>query len=282
MAEKRTPTIALLTDFGTRDVHAGIVRGVLADRAPEARVIDLTHEIPAGDVRAAALHLWQVHTYVPAGTVLLTVVDPGVGTARRPIAIQLPNGYGVGPDNGVFSYLLAPGEGPHAVVIDVSRLSAEPPSTTFHGRDVFAPAAAKLAQGAPLSDLGPPAQDLVTLPVPRLDVSAKSATGEVLWVDSFGNAVTSVGRLRAFESTIELEPCWQPGLPVSIRSGAARIQIGAGRLLPLSRTYGEVPAGEPLAYIGSSGLLEIAVHGGRADKVLGLAPGFPVTLVFEG
>jgi S-adenosylmethionine hydrolase len=280
MAEKRRASIALLTDFGTRDAYAGIVRGVLADRAPEARVIDLTHEIPAGDVRAAALHLWQAHAFLPAGTIFLAIVDPGVGTARRPIAVQLPNGCGVGPDNGVFSYLMTPETTQHAVVIDVRRLTTEPPSLTFHGRDVFATAAARLARGAALSDLGLPAANLVSLPTPRLDVTAENAAGEVLWIDSFGNAVTSIGRLHASGAAVELEPCWLPASTVSFRASAARVQIGASRL-PLSRTYGEVPAGELLAYIGSSMLLEIAVHGGRADKVLGLAPGIPVTLLFE-
>ncbi len=280
MAQQQRPTIALLTDFGTRDAYAGVIRGVLADRAPDARVIDLTHEIPAGDLRAAALHLWQAHAYFPAGTVFLAVVDPGVGTARQPIAVRLPNGFGVGPDNGVFSYLLAPGEAPHAAVIDVSRLSPGMPSMTFHGRDIFAPAAARLARGAALSDLGPPAANLVSLPTPRLDLTAESAAGEVLWINSFGNAVTSIGRLHASGPAVELEPCWLPASTVSFRASTARVQIGANRL-PLSRTYGEVPAGKPLAYIGSSMLLEIAVHGGRADKVLGLAPGIPVTLLFE-
>ena len=282
MAEKRPPTIALLTDFGTRDAYAGIVRGVLADRAPEARVLDLTHEIPAGSVRAAALYLWQAHAYLPAGTVFLTVVDPGVGTARRAIAVQLANGFGVGPDNGVFSYLPTPGDAPRAVVIDVSRLSAEPPSQTFHGRDVFAPAAARLAQGGEFSDLGPPARDLVTLPAPRLDVDSHGAAGEVLWIDSFGNALTSVGKLHGSGPEVELKPAWQPGPQVRFCASEARVRIGPGRQLPLSHTFGDVPAGEPLAYIGSSGLLEIAVHGGRADEVLGLAPGIAVTLLFEG
>jgi len=282
MAGTRQPTIALLTDFGTRDAYAGIMRGVLADRAPEARVLDLTHEIPAGDIRAAAFFLWQANAYLPAGTVFLAVVDPGVGTARRAIAVQLPNGFGVGPDNGVFSYLPTSGDAPRAVVIDLSRLSAAPPSRTFHGRDVFAPAAARLAQGGALSDLGPPAQDLVTLPAPRLDVSAQSATGEVLWIDSFGNALTSVGRLHASGSDVELKPCWNPSRQVRFRAPVARVQIGSGQCLQLSRTYAEIPAGGALAYIGSSGLLEIAVHSGRADEVLGLAPGIPVTLLFEG
>jgi S-adenosylmethionine hydrolase len=152
---------------------------------------------------------------------------------------------------------------------------------TFHGRDVFAPAAARLAQGAALSDLGPPALGLVTLPSPRLEVSERNATGEVLWFDSFGNALTSVGRLQASGTELSLKPCWQPGSPVSFRVLEARVEFGADRRLPLSRTYAEVPVGEPLAYIGSSGLLEIAVHGGRADGFPGLVPGIPVTLVFE-
>jgi len=281
MAEKRRASIALLTDFGTRDAYAGIVRGVLADRAPEARVIDLTHGIPAGDIRSAALHLWQAHAYFPSGTVFLTVVDPGVGTARRAIAVRLPNGFGVGPDNGVFSYLLTPGDTLQAVIIDVSRSSVEMPSVTFHGRDVFAPAAARLAEGAALTDLGPPAANLVSLPAPRLDVTPTCAAGEVLWIDSFGNAVTSIGRLHASDRAVEFQPCWCPGSTISFRASAARVQAGASRL-PLSRTYGGVPAGEPLAYVGSSGLVEIAVHGGRADQALGLAPGIPVTLFFEG
>jgi len=280
MVEARRSTIALLTDFGTRDPYAGIVRGVLASQAPEARVVDLTHAIPAGDIRGAALHLWQAHAFFPAGTIFLTVVDPGVGTERRPIAVRLPNGYAVGPDNGVFSYVLEPGTAPDAVALDVSRLSTAPPSRTFHGRDVFAPAAARLAQGAALSGLGAAVRDLVTLPAPRLEISAQGAEGEVLWIDTFGNALTSLGKLNMVGADIELDPCWSSGSLSRFRAQSARVRVGSRRL-PLARTFGEVPIGEPLAYIGSSQLLEIAVHAGRADEALGLAPGNPVTLRFE-
>jgi len=275
------PTIALLTDFGTRDAYAGIVKGVLASRTPEARVIDLTHEIPAGDTRAAALQLWQAYAYLPPGTVCLAIIDPGVGSRRRPIAVRLPNGYGVGPDNGLFSFLLAPDRVSEAVIIDVARLTAAAPSLTFHGRDVFAPAAARLAQGAGLSDLGPPAGDIVALPSPRLELNDRGAVGEVLWIDSFGNAVTSLGSLRASGTRLELDPCWRAHPPVSFDASAARVQI-PGRRLPLSHTYADVPAGEALAYVGSSRLLEIGVHGRRADEVLGLLRGIPVMLLFEG
>lgn len=281
MRQRRKPTIALLTDFGERDVYAGVMRGVLAARAPTARVVDLSHEVPAGDVPAAALLLWHAHAYFPEGTVFLAVVDPGVGTARRPIAVRLPNGIGVGPDNGVFSYLLSADSPPRAVAISVPRLHPSSASATFHGRDIFAPAAARLAQGASLSDLGPPATDLVTLPGPRLEVQSGHASGEVLWIDGFGNAVTSIGRLRSHGSSMDLTPCWRPGPSVTFPLSSARVASGQGERLPVSRTYSDVPVGEPLAYVGSSGLLEIAVRGGRADQALRLASGIPVTLVFE-
>lgn len=282
MMDNARATIALLTDFGTRDAYAGILKGVLASRAPEARLIDLTHEIPPGDIRAAAFDLWQAHTFLPAGTIFLAVVDPGVGSGRRPIAVRLPNGYGVGPDNGLFSYLLPPDAAPQAVTLEVTRLSADLPSHTFHGRDVFAPVAALLAGGGALGDLGPPALDLVTLPVPRLDLGDRNATGEVLKIDRFGNAVTSLGSLRLTGTRLELTPCWLPMATRSFDVTAARVQIGSHVQLPLSRTYADVPPGQPLAYIGSSQLLEIGVRGGHADELLGLSPGLQVTLADEG
>ena len=282
MMDMTRATIALLTDFGTRDAYAGILRGVLASRAPEARIIDLTHEIPPGDIRAAAFHLWQVHAFLPAGTIFLTVVDPGVGSGRRPIAVRLPNGIGVGPDNGLFTYLLPRDGAPEAVILEVARLSAEPPSQTFHGRDVFAPAAALLAGGAVLNELGPPAAELVMLPAPRLDLSDQSAIGEVLKIDTYGNAVTSLGSLRLNGMRLELTPCWLPNAARSFNSSSVRVQIGPHLQLPLVRTYADVPPGQPLAYIGSSRLLEIGVHGGRANELLGLSPGVQVTLVDEG
>jgi hypothetical protein len=276
------PTIALLTDFGNRDAYAGIVKGVLAHRAPDARVIDLTHEIPAGDVRAGAFMLWQASPYLPADSVCLAVVDPGVGTRRRPIALRLPNGFGVGPDNGLFSWLLPRGDALDAVEIDPSRQSSSIPSETFHGRDVFAPAAARLALGALLSELGPPVDDIVQLPPPGFEPIAGGVTGEIMWIDSFGNAVTSLGRLRLSGDRAELTPCWHSLPAMTFHAAAARLAFGSGIRLPLSRTFADVPAGEPLAYIGSSGLIEIGIHRGRAETGLGLAPGQAVTLLYEG
>lgn len=275
------PPLVLLTDFGLRDAYVGVVKGVLARLAPESRHIDLTHAIPPGDVRAAAFVLWQASPYLPSDSVVLGVVDPGVGTSRRAIALRLPHGFGVGPDNGLFSWALGPGAPLEAVELDPTRLSPPGLSATFHGRDVFAPAAARLAAGQTLADLGRPLAEIVRLPPPRLEPIPGGLRGEVLWIDGFGNAVTSFGRLRAAGDELELIPAWQEARPRALRASALHLELASGPRLPVARTYGDVPAGEPLAYVGSSGLLEIGVHAGRADERFQLAPGQTVTLLFE-
>jgi len=276
------PALVLLTDFGTRDAYVGIVKAVLARLAPESRHIDLTHAIPPGDVRAGAFTLWQAHEYLPAGSIILAVVDPGVGTSRRAIALRLPNGFGVGPDNGLFSWILDPVAPVEAVELDPARLSPGAPSATFHARDLFAPAAARLAATQTLADLGPPQAEIVRLPPPLLEALPDGLRGEVLWIDGFGNAVTSLGRMRAAGDAFEFSAAWQDHRPRTIRPPAVRLELPSGAMLPLARTFGDVPAGEPLAYVGSSGLVEIGVHAGRADQRFNLSPGQTVTLHLEG
>lgn len=276
------PPLVLLTDFGTRDAYVGIVKGVLARLAPESRHIDLTHAIPPGDVRAGAFALWQAIAYLPPGSVVLAVVDPGVGTSRRGIALRLPSGFGVGPDNGLFSWVLDPAAPVEAVELDPARLSPAALSATFHGRDLFAPAAARLANGHELADLGRPQAETVRLPPPRLEAIPDGLRGEVLWIDGFGNAVTSLGRMRAAGDALEFNAAWQDHRPRTIRASAVRVELPSGAALPLRRTFGDVPEGQPLAYVGSSGLVEIGVHAGRADQLFGLAPGQTVTLRLEG
>jgi hypothetical protein len=276
------PPLVLLTDFGTRDAYVGMVKAVLARLAPESRHIDLTHAIPPGDVRAGAFTLWQAHEYLPCGSIILAVVDPGVGTSRRAIALRLPNGFGVGPDNGLFSWILGPGAPVEAVELDPARLTPGALSATFHGRDLFAPAAARLANACGLADLGAPLAEIVRLPPPRLEAIPTGLRGEVLWIDGFGNAVTSLGRLRAAGEAYEFNPAWQDHRPRTVRASALRLELPSGVRLPVARTYGEVPPGEPLAYVGSSGLVEIGVHAGRADQRFNLSPGQTVTLHIEG
>jgi S-adenosylmethionine hydrolase len=275
------PPLVLLTDFGTRDTYVGIVKGVLSRLAPESRHIDLTHAIPPGDVRAGAFALWQAIPYLPTGSVVLGVVDPGVGTSRRAIALRLPNGFGVGPDNGLFSWILDPAAPVEAVELDPTRFAPGALSATFHGRDLFAPVAARLAVTPSLADLGHPRAEIVRLPPPCLESVAAGLRGEVLWIDGFGNAVTSLGRLRAAGDSYRFSAAWHDLRPRVLRASTLRLELPSGVRLPLARTFGDVPAGEPLAYVGSSGLVEVGVHAGRADQRFNLAPGQAVTLRFE-
>jgi hypothetical protein len=278
------PTIALLTDFGHRDVYVGVMKGVILRAVPEARFIDLTHEIPAGNVRDAAFRLWQAAPFMPAGTILLAVVDPGVGSSRKPLAGSVGSLTCVGPDNGVFSYLAAGVSGMEAVEITAAGIpgsgwASADASGTFHGRDIFAPAAARLALGVPVSALGPRIDAPVTLPPPRLTCDRKELHGEVLCADGFGNVVTSIGRLRRASSGMRLDP-WIPTCEgQDMPSEGLLLRLPDGRSVPLARTFSDVLPGSLLAYVGSSGLVEIAVNSGSARELLHCTPGDQVTLL---
>ncbi|NBD35651.1 MAG: hypothetical protein GVY30_06595, partial [Chloroflexi bacterium] len=187
--------ISLTTDFGIQDAYVGIMKGVMARIAPSAPLVDITHTVPPQDVRAAAYLLWTALPYFPEESVHLVVVDPGVGTQRRAIAARTAWGTLVGPDNGVFSYLWAATAPQQVVALQNTAYQRPQVSQTFHGRDIFAPAAAHLARGVPLAELGPAVSDLVRLPAPRLTVSGTRLEGEVLHIDHFGNVITSVGCL---------------------------------------------------------------------------------------
>jgi S-adenosylmethionine hydrolase len=212
--------------------------------------------------------------------VFLAVVDPGVGSGRKAVALATPRFACVGPDNGIFTYLLAGKPDFTAVEVRQAPVEGRPAaSATFHGRDVFAPAAARLWAGTPLAQLGPAAAELVRLPLPRLEAREdRGASGEVLAADRFGNAITSIGALRQGRGFLDLEP-WLPGSPrVRLTGAAFRVRLPGGTEAPLVRTYSDVQPGWPLAYIGSDGLLEIGVNRGRAVDLLPLARGAAVEL----
>jgi S-adenosylmethionine hydrolase len=240
--------ITLLTDFGTADGYVGEMKGVLLAGAPEATLVDITHEIAAQDVESARLTLARVWRRFPPGTVHLVVVDPGVGTDRAALAVASDERFLVGPDNGVLSA---------ALLIAGSRVVAlETPSNasaTFHGRDVFAPAAARLASGAAIETLGSPAAQprVRRTPEPRRTGDG-ALLGEVIAIDRFGNAITNL---------------------VGLRAGVVE---AVGLSLPLRRTYAEAPVGAPVAIVGSSGLIELAVRDGNAARVLHLTRGTAV------
>jgi hypothetical protein len=257
----RSGLVTLLTDFGLVDSYVGQMKGVLHALAPALRsVIDLTHGIPAQQVAVAAFQWETAWSYFPTGTVHVAVVDPGVGTARRILGFEREGHLFLCPDNGLASGVLSGARG--LVALDLDRLSLPGRSFTFHGRDVFAPAAARLVQGAGLGDLGPAlgAED----PPVRLagfesvqapQTGAARLETRVLFLDRFGNAIT-----RLSGSVLAPDPtAWSVVLP--------------GLRLGVRNTYGQVAPGEPLALLSSFGTLEVAVRDGDAGRVLGLEPG---------
>ncbi len=261
--------ISFLSDFGVRDEFVGVVHGVLAKLAPESRVIDIGHGFPRGDVKSAALGLTRAIQYLPEG-VCLAVVDPGVGTDRRAIAAQTPWGVFVGPDNGLLSPAVAMVGGASVIVaIESPEAMIPSPGETFHGRDVFAPAAGLIASGeAALEDLGPrvPDSEVVPLLLPLTEVEGGVASGEAWWVDQFGNVQTNI----APEDLAGLG--LGPGQTVTVRVGSSVHEV------PWVRSYGDVGEGEVLLHVDSVGLLALAVRGGRADEELNLAKGVAVSL----
>jgi S-adenosylmethionine hydrolase len=256
--------ITLLTDFGTRDGYVGVMKGTIAQIAPDAQVIDLTHQIPPQDVGAARFALLSSAPYFPDGTIHVAVVDPGVGTARRAIAIGSDRAYWVGPDNGIFSGGVPPEAGVTVVELQNPDYWRTPhPSATFHGRDIFAPVAAHLARGVNLRALGPeidPA-DRVTLPIAAPQRRGEYWVGCIQAIDHFGNGVTN--------------------LPGSAVGASEQVQVGSVQL-PVRPTYGAGAPGQPLALVGSHGWVEIAVNGGSAQAVLGFQVGDRVQMQGPG
>lgn len=243
------PLITLLTDFGTADSYVAEVKAALLRAAPQATLVDLTHAVPPGDLRAAAYLLGRTWHRFPEGTVHLAVVDPGVGTPRAALAFGTAGHWFVGPDNGLFTPVL------RDAAVEIVTLAVPPTAApTFHGRDLFAPAAAALASGTALQALGQP-----FLGIPhRLSYrdphyEGKSLVGEVVYVDRFGTLVTNL--------TPEMVPDY------------AVIEIEGLDIGPLRRTFGDVPTGGLLAYLGSGGQVEIAVRDGSAARRLGMGVG---------
>jgi len=251
--------LTLLTDFGERDIYVGVMKGVIAQINPSLTVIDLTHQIPPQNVIAARFNLMSAYAYFPPATVHIAVVDPGVGSQRRAIAIQLENGFLVGPDNGIFSGVLATDSAIAVVVLDNPiywRNST--PSATFHGRDIFAPIGAHLASGVPLEELGSPlpVTDLIEASLPACTHENGRIVGVIQYIDHFGNLVTNIpGR------DVAGKPWW--------------IELGAYQI-PGQQTYIDAAIGSEVALVGSHGWLEIAINGGNAQVQLQAIVGTPV------
>lgn len=268
---QRFDTVSFLTDYGTRDEFVGIVKCVIADIAPHARVIDITHEVPPFDVRAGSLALARAVSYVPQG-VVLAVVDPGVGTNRRAIAVSVAGGTGifVGPDNGLLSMGVAlAGGADSAIVLDNPEYHLAAPGDTFAGRDIFAPVAAHLCNGVALTDLGTPI-DVDTLlpgivPLPRQEGDELHA--EVTWVDRYGNCQINVSP----DDVAHL------GSPIRVTLGARGTGEHIVRSMPIVRNFGQIGAGLGLV-IDSFGMLAVCRDRGSAAAELDLSSGDLVVL----
>ena len=262
--EAAAPVITLLTDFGLRDGYVGAMKGVITRIAPEARLVDITHEIAPHDIRHGGLVWSQAVRYFPAGTIHVAVVDPGVGSRRKIVAFDALGSVFLAPDNGIIGHVLERREVRRAVEVRRREHFLPEVSATFHGRDVFAPVAARLARGLPLEALGPRCRSyqVLRLPRPRLRSvawkgrRAVEARGVVIHIDCFGNVVTNL-----------VAP---PGR--TLRD----LRAGRLRLAGLVRAYSDVAAGRPLALIGSTGRVELSVNQGRAASLLGIALGDPV------
>jgi S-adenosylmethionine hydrolase len=282
--------ITLLTDFGQSDVYVGVMKGTIAQINPQLKAIDLTHEISPQDLVAGRFCLMNAYPYFPQGTVHVAVVDPGVGSQRRAIALQLDDGFLVGPDNGLFSGVLSQNPVLGAVELTNPEYWRTPePSSTFHGRDIFAPVGAHLASGVEISHLGnsiDPAT-LVQLPIAPYTETEAGMTGSIQYCDRFGNLVTNIPahliREKKFAvvsskrfSAIDVSSKRFSAIDVSSKRFSAidDLTIQAGN------TYSDVAPGSAIALVGSHGWLEIAVNGDSAVAKLNLNVGATVEIIW--
>ncbi|UCF79711.1 MAG: SAM-dependent chlorinase/fluorinase [Candidatus Eiseniibacteriota bacterium] len=256
--------IAIMTDFGAGDWYVGTMKGIIAGINPDVLLVDVTHDITPCSVLEAAFALKSCHRFFPQGTVFLVVVDPGVGTERRPLAVEAGGRFFVGPDNGVFGLVLQ--DEPPTACVEI-RQDPPPESSTFHGRDIFAPAAARLSLGRKLNELGTEAEEPVKLSLPEPKrIFQDEFQGEVIYVDRFGNLVTNIPAQLATPS-----------------GGRPRVKVltFTQRGVSISRaclSYAELGRGEPGILMGSAGYLEVALFGASAAKALGVESGEPFTL----
>jgi S-adenosylmethionine hydrolase len=259
------PIITLTTDYGTADHLVGAMKGVILGISPDAEIVDITHSVAPYDVLDAALTVNQASRYYPNRTIHVVVVDPGVGTARRPLVVSAGLQFYIAPDNGVLS-LVYEREKESLTVrhITADHYFLRPVSNTFHGRDVFAPVAAALSKTFQTASFGEPIEDFSRMGLPKPKVNGNIVKGIVLRVDSFGNLVTNL--------TPEDVPSLSP------ENGAVKVRVGTKEIGKMVRTFADGAQDEPVALIGSSGFVELAMNRGNAAKALGANRGAEVTV----
>ncbi|SDO89805.1 SAM hydrolase/SAM-dependent halogenase family protein [Desulforhopalus singaporensis] len=259
------PIVTLLTDFGLSDEYVGVIKGLLHKFCPGVQIIDISHTVDPQNSRKAAHLLTRAYPYFPPGTVHLIIVDPGVGSTRKIIAFKTSEQIFVGPDNGLFSMIFKKEEILAIHQVTARHLFLPAPSNTFHGRDIMAPIAARLAGGLPIEQVGPSISvgDCIELPTPQILRDPQQLTGEVTHIDRFGNLCTNIS---SEEIDVFSEGC------------GVEINIGPVSISSISRSYSSCNVGQPLALYDSQGLLEIAINCGRFAATHGIKEGEKITV----
>lgn len=265
--------VALLTDFGLIDHYVGVMKGVILSRAPHVTIVDISHQVSPQNVHEAAFLLWSAYRFFPEGTIFVAVVDPGVGSERNILCVKAHGYFFLSPDNGLLKYVLAELKKPQIFSVTNKNLYLPEVSSTFHGRDIFAPAAAHLANGLSLSKLGETVkpetrpENFLTLDLQK----QKQVKGAIIYIDRFGNLVTNI-RLEKLSRVNELRQCRMQISNTSTRNRPKKT------VHYFSPTYTAAPTQTPFMIVGSSGLLEISIKNRGAAKALGARVGTPVTL----
>jgi hypothetical protein len=263
---KNPGIVTLISDFGLQGEYSGAMKGAILRVNPCCQVVDITHQIGPQDVLEASFVLKNTYSYYPLGAIHVVVVDPGVGSRRRPVVLRKNGHFFVGPDNGVFTFVLSGKGRTEGYEVARREFFLSPLSNTFHGRDIFAPVAGHLSLGMDPKLLGPRARDFVRVEWPQPQVKGKKLLGRVLWADAFGNLITNISR-EEYGRVIE-------DRPIQIKGKRWRIDR-------IHCTYGEGQRGQPMALFGSAGLLEISVNLGSAKQALGLKSGDPLTIILR-
>lgn len=260
-----TPIITLTTDFGHHDWFVGVMKGVICQIHPQARIVDICHEIPPGDIKAGAFSLLSSFAFFPQGTVHIAVIDPGVGSERSPIAVKTENFLFVAPDNGVLAWALTKEKVESIHRLDNPKYFLGERSRTFHGRDVFAPVGAYLSKGTAIEELGLEQKELISFPWPKTELLKHGIKGEILYFDRFGNGITNIPE-KAVTG-------WE-------LHGAA-LTNDPNNYFPIVEYYQAVPEQKPLGVFGATGFFEIAINGGSAEKNLNISIGSQVAIIFS-
>jgi S-adenosylmethionine hydrolase len=255
--------ITLTSDFGYQDYYVSAMKAVILGISPNARLIDITHAVPPQDIMAGAWTLRNTAFLYPEKTIHLAVIDPGVGTNRKPVIVKLNNHFFVGPDNGLFSLLCETGNA-EAFEIRDQKFMRDTISSTFHGRDIFAPCAAYLANGVSPESFGPKIENLFTYRWAEPISDKEGIQGWIIHIDVYGNLITNI-----------------PATLLKGRHNGLKIYAGTSIMNSIVQTYGEAEPGDAITYPGSSGMLEIAVNMGNAAELLNITKGAPVSIVFK-